>query len=108
MFILPKLHICKFEKKTEKLFREVGRELTTTGLRPAAGQVWGVAVRYTRLPAQHVQNTRLLHSFASGFSGHFASLVVSKKVPPTYGVFDFVFLKLKLEYFPIKSFLQNG
>ena len=55
----------------------------TTSLLPAAGQVWGVAVRYTRFPAQHVQDTRLLHSFASGFSGHFASLVVSKKVPPT-------------------------
>ena len=80
----------------------------TTGLRPAAGQVWGVAVRYTRLPAQHVQNTRLLHSFASGFSGHFASLVVSKKVPPTYGVFDF-FFKVEVGIFSDqKSFSENG
>ena len=48
-----------------------------------------------------------LFRFASGFSGHFASLVVSKKVPPTYEVFDFFFFKLKLEYFPIKKVFRK-
>ena len=53
--------------------------------------------------------------FGSGFSGHFASLVASIKVPPTYWDFEYFFSKippiLKVEvgiFSDQKSFSQNG
>ena len=79
----------------------------------------GVVVRYTRLPHSFASGFSRsanefsglacgFSGFASGFTGHFALLVISKKVPPTYGYFVFVFfLKLKLEYFPIKKVFRK-
>ena len=68
----------------------------------------GGALRYARGLSAHGFRARLAGAlrYARGLSahgcgterarpGHFASLVVSKKVPPTYGDFDFFFPKYR-------------
>jgi len=130
MFILPKLHICKFEKKSEKLFWAGGhykslRYLTATTTRFARGcQGRGVAVRCTRLRHSFASG---FSRFASGFSTERARLVVQvkelcyaasrltgalrfargfKKAPITHKEFEpkfQLFWNLKLDFFPVKK-----
>ena len=100
-----------FRTNYEKIFSKIretfsgGHSLMTT-LRVVV-QVRGVAVGRTRLMC-----TRLQHRTCKTSRGHFASLVVSKKVPAIYGDFDFFCQKISdfenwsWIFFHLKKFLK--
>ena len=116
IFISPEVYF--YIKKNQRTFfgREVGSSLPP--LRSGC-QERGIVVRWTRLSCTRLRHRTCKTSRSSkkaslpGLSGHFASLVGSKKVLLTWGVFYFFqkippLFKLEVWFFSAKkSFSQN-